>query len=161
MLCDSPPPPPPDTNQDLELSFSGSVRQQEEQQRANEPCATCHTLMDPIGFALGGYDSVGKERSHDELGYRVDTRVEIDGVPASGVEDLARWLTGEPRLHRCVVSQTFTFAMGRPPSAEDERHVDYLTQKFIESGSSFPDLVEAIITHPVFRYRGEYREVLP
>ncbi len=161
MLCDSPPPPPPDVDQDLELSqFVGSVREQEEIQRSGEPCHTCHKVMDPIGFAMGSFDATGGERVYDELGARVDTQVVIEGRPVSGVQDLAFWVAGDSRLPRCIVEQTFHFALGRPPVEADDRNLDDITRAFVNGGGTFPALVQAMVTHDVFLHRADLSDDL-
>ena len=155
LLCDAPPLPPPDVNQDLELQQAvGSVRLQEEAQRGVEPCHTCHQVMDPIGHAMGAFDVTGGERRFDELGYRIDTQVAIGGDAQGGLADVAHWVAEDPRLPRCVVEQTFMFALGRPASDLDDNNLDAVTRRFLNNGAMFPSLVEALTTHSVFRHRG-------
>ena len=43
-----------------------TLRERLEQHRAGAICASCHKLMDPIGFALESFDAVGKYRLFDE-----------------------------------------------------------------------------------------------
>ena len=154
LLCSSPPPPPPDIDQDIDfVQWEGSVREQEELQRSVEPCHTCHVEMDPIGFTMGKFDAIGAERGFDELGYAIDTEVQLGGQTMSSLFDIAAWVSQDPRLHRCVVEQTFTFALGRPPTELDSRNLDDITRRFIEQGATFPALVDALTTNPSFRFR--------
>ena len=89
LLGTPPPPPPPDVPALKDDTASGnvrvlSVRQQMEQHRAEEPCATCHKLMDPIGFSLENFDAVGSWRTRDG-GVRVDASGKMfDGADLSG-----------------------------------------------------------------------------
>ena len=89
LLGTPPPPPPPDVPALKDDTASGnarvlSVRQQMEQHRAKEPCATCHKLMDPIGFSLENFDAVGAWRARDG-GVRVDASGKMfDGADLSG-----------------------------------------------------------------------------
>ncbi|MBX2801950.1 MAG: DUF1592 domain-containing protein [Myxococcales bacterium] len=160
LLCSAPPQPPPDINQDLDLrDTEGSVREQEERQRSVEPCHTCHQVMDPIGFSIGRFDGIGADRIYDELGYRIDTRVELEGAPAESLQDLADFVITDPRLNRCFAEKVFTFALSRPPADDDQRTLDSITSTFTRNGMTFPALVNAIVTHPVFRHRGDYREI--
>ncbi|MEM6929464.1 MAG: DUF1592 domain-containing protein, partial [Myxococcota bacterium] len=62
LLCDPPPPPPPDLEATVMVTPEGSVREQEEAVRQQPPCASCHEVMDPLGYALHRYDAVGLER---------------------------------------------------------------------------------------------------
>ena len=68
-LLGSPPPPPPPDVPSLEAHGKDgkhlTMRQQMEQHRANPVCASCHSRMDPIGFALENYDGVGAWRDKD------------------------------------------------------------------------------------------------
>lgn len=159
LLCTVPPPPPPNVEVNLEPSEAeGSVREQEEAIRSGEPCAGCHAVMDPLGFALGDFDGIGAERAVDELGYPVDTTVTIDGRSLTGLEEVVGWIEADPRLPRCVVEKTFTYALGRPPAEEDQAHIDAITADFVDGGLTFPALIEALTTHPVFSSRGPYTE---
>src|SRR6185369_3516551 len=65
-----PPAPPPNVEVNLQASADDrnappSMRQQLELHRKNEPCATCHKIMDPIGFSLENFDAVGAWRTMD------------------------------------------------------------------------------------------------
>ncbi|MES1254358.1 MAG: DUF1592 domain-containing protein, partial [Acidobacteriota bacterium] len=74
LLGTPPPPPPPNVPALNEKNADGtvlSVRAQMEQHRANAVCATCHKVMDPLGFALENFDAVGAWRSKD-AGARID-----------------------------------------------------------------------------------------
>src|SRR6202008_4072542 len=68
-LLGTPPPPPPANVGDLVAhgkdGRSLTMREQMEQHRANPVCASCHSRMDPLGFALENYDGVGKWRDKD------------------------------------------------------------------------------------------------
>jgi hypothetical protein len=62
------PPPGVETNLDETASTTSgasSMRQRLERHRADPGCAACHNIMDPIGFALENFDSVGKWRDRD------------------------------------------------------------------------------------------------
>ena len=159
MLCDEPPPPPPDIDQELVLDASiGTVREQEERQRAGEPCHTCHKVMDPIGFAMGGFSTTGEERRYDELGLTIDTNVQIDGRSIDRIDQLAAWVATDARLPACVVEQVFLFALGRPPVEADEANISAITQEFLDGGADFPALAKALVSHPVFVHRADILE---
>ena len=71
LLGAPPPPPPPDVPA---LQENGgdrearSVRERMEQHRSNPACATCHKVMDPLGFALENFDGIGRWRSDERDG---------------------------------------------------------------------------------------------
>src|SRR4029077_2116179 len=89
LLGTPPPAPPPDVPALKGGNASGdaqgmSLRQQMEQHRTNEPCASCHKMMDPIGFALENFDAVGAWRVRDG-GVRIDARGKLfDGTDLDG-----------------------------------------------------------------------------
>src|SRR5204863_5482311 len=65
----APPPPPPPNVPPLKENQSGgnvlSLRQRMEQHRANPVCASCHSRMDPLGFALDNFDATGQWRTRE------------------------------------------------------------------------------------------------
>ena len=69
VLGAPPPPPPPGVETNLEEDAAQvkvtSLRQRMELHRANPACASCHKLMDPIGFSLENFDNTGKWRTVD------------------------------------------------------------------------------------------------
>ena len=61
-----PPPPPPNVPPLKDNGSSGKIltmRERMAQHRANQPCAGCHKLMDPVGFMLENFDAVGRFRT--------------------------------------------------------------------------------------------------
>ena len=92
----SPPDPPPNVPQlkDQGAAVHGgakpTMRQQMEMHRKNEPCATCHKIMDPIGFSMENFDAVGAWRTTDN-GSPIDPAgVLVDGIEAGWREGHAR-----------------------------------------------------------------------
>ena len=73
-FLNTPPPPPPPNVPTLEESTKASatapktVREQLELHRKNAPCASCHRVIDPPGFALENFNSVGQWRDADADG---------------------------------------------------------------------------------------------
>src|SRR5258705_12061757 len=80
-----PPPPPPPANVpslDLKKGEDGkllTMRQQMEAHRKNPVCATCHKVMDPLGFALENYDPTGAWRNKDG-----DNPLDVEGAMPDG-----------------------------------------------------------------------------
>jgi hypothetical protein len=89
MFGTAPPPPPPNVPPLKENAASGngkqlSVRERVEQHRANEPCNSCHKMMDPIGFSLENFDGVGAWRVNDS-GFQIDVSGQLfDGTKLNG-----------------------------------------------------------------------------
>src|SRR4051794_26047002 len=109
LLCTPPPPPPPS------IVVSPPVvdprlptRQRFAQHTADAFCASCHTLMDPIGFAFESYDPIGRWRNTD-ADVPVDatgalTGTDVDG-PLDGVPSLAAKLAGSAEVGTCAATQ--------------------------------------------------------
>ncbi len=125
----------------------------------SEACASCHRLIDPIGYAFEQYDAIGafhekvkfqfgtrKSRSMKELD--VDTSAFIQGMPNSSFRSLKNWvncLAESETCQRCIVKQYFRFAMGREETAADGPTIDAIFERFRESGFHFRELVVALV----------------
>jgi hypothetical protein len=83
--------------------------------RANEPCRTCHSMIDPPGFALENFDAIGRWRTVDESFNVIDPSGALpDGSKFSGVADLRNALTRKPeRFANTVSERMLTYALGR------------------------------------------------
>jgi len=120
-------------------------------------CASCHNLIDPLGFALESYDAIGAYRTDDNLGFPVETYGSLSGTDQDGdfddihglVERVAASETGKS----CAVEQWMRFAQRRLLNTNDECSVNNVTQEFENSGYDFNELVRAIVTSEAFLYR--------
>ena len=88
-LLGVPPPPPPPDVPDLEDSGSSgrtlTIRERLAEHRGNPSCASCHALMDPLGFALENFNAVGVWRTIDETGAAIDASGTLpDGTAFAG-----------------------------------------------------------------------------
>jgi hypothetical protein len=111
------PPPGVETNLDKSVGIATaptSLRQRLEQHRRNPACASCHAVMDPIGFALENYDLIGKWRDTDG-GVPVNaTGTLVDGTTLDGPESLRRALDGRrDAFVRNTAEKLLTYALGR------------------------------------------------
>ena len=106
-------------------------RQRMAEHVANQLCASCHRLMDPIGFGLESFDAIGRLRQRETIliesatGNRkddkkidldLDTNGEIAGIPNSSFSDakqLGAILAQSPVCQECIVRQIFRYAYGR------------------------------------------------
>jgi len=111
------PPPGVETNLDKSVGIvtaPTSLRQRLERHRQNPACASCHAVMDPIGFALENYDLIGKWRDSDG-GVPVNAAGTLfDGTPLDGPESLRRALDGRrDAFVRNTTEKLLTYALGR------------------------------------------------
>src|SRR5438046_2702266 len=110
------PPPPPLPNvpalKDNTVSATLSVRERLAEHRANAACASCHNLMDPIGFSLENYDAIGRWRTVEE-GQPIDVTGGLpDGSKFAGVAGLEENLRKRPELFvGTLTEKLLTFAL--------------------------------------------------
>ncbi len=116
----TPPPPPPPNVPALEESDSGettaprTVREQMQVHRQNPACAGCHRTIDPVGFALENFDSVGKWRETSN-GAPIDSVGQLaDGTTVDGPVALRETIMARPEAFSTIVTERLmTYALGR------------------------------------------------
>jgi hypothetical protein len=119
-------------------------RQLIERHSRDANCAGCHSRIDPYGFALEGFDAIGRARE-------ADTKTVLrDGTPIDGLDGLRDYLAGERRedFLRQFSRKLLGYALGRSVQLSDEPLLDELVA--IE-GHRAGDLVERIVLSPQFR----------
>jgi hypothetical protein len=96
------------------------MRQRMEEHRANPACASCHKMMDPIGFSLENFDGIGKWRTR-ESGQKLDSSGQlVDGTKIDGVVSLRQGLLHySPQFVRTVTEKLLTYALGRGVEYDD------------------------------------------
>jgi hypothetical protein len=117
ILGTPPPPPPPDVPALQERGEGGkiaSVRERLEAHRANPACSGCHSVMDPLGFALENFDPVGRWRTHD-AGTPVDASGALpSGAKFEGVAGLRGLLLQQrEQFATNVTDRLMAYALGR------------------------------------------------
>ena len=121
------PVPPPGVEINLEKDPAEvkvtTLRQRLEAHRSNPVCASCHKIMDPIGFSLENFDLVGTWRERDGRA-PVDTSGQlVDGTPLHGPSDLRQaLLTRSEAFVTTATERLLTYALGRPVGVL--RHAD-------------------------------------
>ena len=95
-----------------------SLRQRMELHRANPACASCHRLMDPIGFALENFDHAGKWRTLDGKTPIDATGVLVDGTQLDGPATLRARCSRKSDVFAGVLAEKMlTYAIGRAHAA--------------------------------------------
>ena len=155
QILGTPPPPPPPNVEELEESkeaiASASLRERLETHRAKAECATCHSKMDPIGFAFENFDAIGAWRDLDGNS-PIDPSGELpDGRSFSGAKDLINILKTEETFVRTITEKMLTFALGRGLEYYDKCATDEITAILIESDHQFSALVKAIVLSEPFQ----------
>ena len=140
-----------------ELDTDGlTMRQMTEKHRAIESCAKCHDRIDPFGFALEGFDAIGRRRDKDLAGRPIDTQVELkDGTKFGDISGLRAYLLANRReefvKHFC--RKLLGFALGRSVQLSDEPLLAELRRPLMERDAHVQDAVITIIQGPQFRQR--------
>ena len=153
-----PPPPPPPNVPELEETGGGgdalSMRERLAAHRANPACASCHRLMDPVGFAFEHYDAVGRWRDADG-GAPIDASGTLfDGSHFDGVASLEEALLARPELFVTTLTEKLlTFATGRGVTWDDAPAVRRIVRDAAEEDYRFSALVLGIVDSLPFQMR--------
>lgn len=152
-----PPPPPPDVP-DLPPLEKGqqarSIRDRLEQHRSNPSCASCHAVMDPLGFALEHYDAIGTYRVKAD-GFPVDASgVMPGGVKIDGLEGL-RSVMVERRVDfvETVTEKLLTYALGRGLELDDRPVVRKIVREAAATDYRWSSIILGIANSVSFQMR--------
>jgi len=159
-LLGAPPPEPPPNVPALEengnqISMTKTMRERLEVHRKNNPCASCHKLMDPLGFALESFDAVGHFRNFDENFQPIDnTGVYADGTPIGGVNGLRKVLLNHSQQFLVNVTNTLmTYALGRGVEYYDEPAVRTILRQSASTNRRLTSLIVGIVESAPFQMR--------
>ncbi|MFM8892176.1 MAG: DUF1592 domain-containing protein, partial [Planctomycetia bacterium] len=117
-------------------------------------CAVCHRRIDPFGFALEGFDAIGRRRAADASGHPIDVRAELpDGTVIDGDSGLRAYLLGprRDRFVRVFCRRLLGYALGRSVQLSDEPLLDDMVARLAAADHPVSVAVEAIVTSPQFR----------
>jgi hypothetical protein len=123
-ILGTPPSAPPANVPALKENDEGgpaeSVRARLELHRRNPTCASCHAIMDPLGFALENFDGIGGWRLKEEGG-RVDASGKlVDGTDVNGPVTLREGLVRRREMFvRTLTQKMMTYGLGRGLEASD------------------------------------------
>jgi hypothetical protein len=158
LMCNTLPLPPNDlVIEPPQLDPNKTTKEQFEEIGADPSCASCHSLMNPIGFIFEHYDGVGQWRDQqngkdiDAVGEVVQTE-DIDGTYDGAIE-LARALAGSTQVQECVSSQWFRFAYNRSVTPLDSCSTEQLNERFAASNFNIRELLVALTQTNAFLYR--------
>jgi hypothetical protein len=159
-LLGAPPPDPPPNVPALEengnqITKVKTIRARLEQHRANGVCASCHKLMDPIGFALESFDAVGKYRTVDENFEPIDsTGVYADGTNIDGLAGLRQVLVNHStRFLTNVTNKLLTYALGRGVESFDAPAVRQILRDAAPQEYRFSSIILGIVKSAPFQMR--------
>jgi len=156
-LVGTPPPPPPanvPALADNTVSSLLSVRERLQQHRANAACASCHKLIDPVGFSLENFDAVGRWRT-TEAGQPIDASGGLVGSGEfTGVSGLEKALLDRPELFvQTLTEKLLTFALGRGVEHYDAPAIRKIVREAREDDYRLSRLLVGITSCTPFQMR--------
>ena len=157
LLGESVPPPPPGVGALGEAKpgvAAKSAREQLDLHRSKEDCASCHSKLDPLGFALEGFDAIGQKRTHDGE-EPVDSRGQFaDGTAVDGVLALKQYLLSRGTFPQAVARALFTYALGRAPSRSEQRLLAIDVTALAPESRTLASVIELVCRQPAFQNAG-------
>jgi hypothetical protein len=157
-ILGTPPAPPPPNVPALKENEPGqtpkTAREQLAEHRANPVCASCHKVMDPLGFALENFDAVGAWRTR-EAGGPIDASGELgDGSRVDGVVTLRQALMRHPDVFvRTMTEKMLTYALGRGLDYHDMPAIRSVVRDAARSNYRFSSIVLGIVNSVPFQMR--------
>ena len=131
-----------------------TVRQLVEKHTSDARCSSCHQKIDPFGFALEGFDAIGRRRDKD-LGDRpIDTHAKVlDGTEFEGLDGLRDYLLTKRRdaFLRQFCRKLLGYALGRGVQLSDEPLLTEMQQRLAKNDYRFSVAVETIVHSRQFR----------
>jgi mono/diheme cytochrome c family protein len=131
-----------------------TVRKRLEAHRTAAACVNCHSRIDPLGFAMEGFDPIGRWRDAYRDGQPIDASGTLaGGAKIDGVDGLRAYLrTQEPQFQRNLSTRLLGYALGRTELASDRPLVESMLEGLGEDGR-FSNLALKIVTSRQFGYR--------
>jgi mono/diheme cytochrome c family protein len=160
-FLDTPPIPPPPNVPTLEESNKAgavkakTVREQTELHRAQATCSGCHRVIDPPGFALEHFNSVGQWRDVDEIGRPIDSAgVLADGTKIDGPVAMRDAILKRPEAFATVITtRLMIYALGRGLEPSDMPVVRKIVRKAALDDYRFATIIAGIVESPLFQMR--------
>ena len=157
-IMGTPPPVPPPAVDALKENEVGkkpkTVRELLESHRAKPQCFSCHEAMDPLGFALEGFDATGKRRDIDRYARTpIDNKGQLpDGSQIKGPDDLRSALLKNPNLFvQNMVERLMIYGLGRTLEPQDMPTVRAIVRTAAADDYRFSTLVFNIVTSDAFQ----------
>jgi hypothetical protein len=149
------PPPPADAGTiegDDVIAGGKTMRERLEAHRRLPSCTNCHSRIDPLGFALEHFDSLGRWREQYRDGKLIDASGTLaDGTAISELEGLRRYLVSQrPQFERTLATKLLAYALGRSDLVCDAQLIERMTVG-LSDDSRLSSLVVRIVSSPQFR----------
>ena len=158
LLGAPPPAPPPGVEVNLEAdpkaSKPNTLRERLELHRTQPVCASCHKIMDPVGFSLENFDLIGKWRETDG-GVPIDSSgTLVDGTAVRNIADLRKAVLSRSDIFvTTTMERLMTYALGRPVEYSDMPAVRTIVREAGKNDYRFSALVLGVVKSPQFQMK--------
>jgi hypothetical protein len=144
-----------DSNKGNESTSSKSVRDQLELHRQSPSCSGCHRVIDPPGFALENFDSIGQWRPAMPNGAKIDANGMLaDGTKINGPAELRQAILSRPEAFVSIITERMmVYALGRGLEPADMPVVRRIVKKAGQNGYRLSTIVSEIIESAPFQMR--------
>jgi hypothetical protein len=155
----NPPPAAPADVPALEASAPvdrpSTVREQLERHRADPACASCHDIIDPVGFALENFDVDGSWRDSTAEGLEIDSSgILLDGTVVNGPKALREALISDPELFASTITEKLlVYSLGRGLDPRDRPVVRSIVKHAAQNNYSLQSIILGIISSYPFLMR--------
>ena len=147
-ILGTPTPPPPNNVPKLDDSVSkaSTLRERLERHRKDKACSVCHDKIDPLGFALEGFDPIGRVRAQDEAGLEIDNSGQWkNGASFKGLDGLRGFLaTRDKDFTNNFCRKLIGYALGRTIILTDKPLLETMRTDLSKSDDRFSVAVLAI-----------------
>ncbi len=133
-----------------------TVRQLVEKHSSDDRCAKCHARIDPFGYALEGFDAIGRRRDKDLADRPIDARTRLpDGTELDGLGGLRNYLLSTRRdvFVRQFCRKLLGYSLGRGVQLSDGPLLDEMDRQLAKNGYHFSAAVETILRSRQFQHR--------
>ncbi len=175
VMCTAMPPPPAGIKIDpVPPSATLTTRERVAAHSTNPVCASCHTLIDPLGFGFENYDAVGAYRAA-ENGKPIDSSGEVKGIdpevdgPFTNGVEFARRIASSNVLKNCVSREAFRWGIGRvsldpvtdmtspdyPKYLRDKSIIDTMETKMANTNADMRELLTALVSSDSYAFRSD------
>jgi hypothetical protein len=167
FLCQHVPDPPAGVNTNLP-PFSANKPQTNRDRLTehvtNPGCASCHSLIDPIGFGFEKFDAIGtrrdkftftsgrsrpdREKTSNAWELDIDSGGFVAGVPDSQFSSPAQLgavLAKSAQCQECIAKQYFRYTAGRLETPADRPVIRKMTEDFRRSQFRFKELILSLM----------------
>lgn len=161
LLCQPIPDPPPNAQSTVPPPPETPIvttRDYFEWKTGMAACTSCHSMINPMGFAFEDFDGVGNYRT-TEKDVAVDASGSLELSTSTlnfvGGKELAAQLATQPEAQACYARNWLRYAWGRADTADDLRTLTTVRQRLADPAYSVRDLLVDITQSAAFSHLNE------